>query len=1021
VHESEEFSSSDLVIDVSIWKSGYELKTISASFGLDNNVKDELDLNIHYTYDHADRLMEVTHEVAEPVKWEGLVGYEIDKDGGLKQAGTSSYDNTNAYSTIPIKLESDGSYGVKIETLGRFLIGLNNDPTGTSYKDMDYALYVASNGQLYAYENGGRKTNAGLAYFEIGDRVAIIKKGNQIYYTHNGEVFYPSNKPVTTDLYADVTSYNVGDRIVDAQLSTTGPQLMVSNEYNELGQLIKKNLHEDDEQFTQSVDYRYNIRGWLTRINNADLSPDGTEQPDLFGMEMGYTDNLSLTGADAQYNGNIAGIKWASKRNILDDMADPIKRSAYGYNYDALNRIRNANFFEGANYDPNQKYQLEIPADGYDMNGNIMYLNRKDENGAAMDQLRYHYTGNQLDYVSDASSNEAGFKDGNTNSDDYAYDGNGNMMQDLNKGITAITYNHLNLPHKVTFDNGDYINYLYDAAGTKLRQEVFKNGTFEKATDYVGAMIFENDELQFVQTSEGRLVPRAVEHSNDFEYQYHLKDHLGNVRSTFAVREDDYNTSFETPTNDYFDNYDEIDIVANNMAKTGGSSNRIASFGETAQRVGITKTLLVSEGDVVNASIYGKYVDLQEGNEEVNALPFITALANMLSGGILGGENPMDVSGIQDGFVPAGALAASNETGPQAYFNYILLDKSFNYVDAGFKQLTTAAADNGTGSGSHELLQFEDMTIPHDGFLMFFVSNESEELTEVYFDDLMINHHKTELIQADDYYPFGLTFNSYKKVYDKKNFMNTFQDQEYEQETGWVKFKWRNHQPELGRFFNVDPLAEDYYYNSTYAFSENKVTAHIELEGLESYSINNGENSFESAYNSFSNWLSNLVNVTFNLSQTNFSNEEEVEDFENSMQQASTINQVSKVGQNFSSGDIQPYVTISYGKEATNVIDAVNGNGSITLSPSGVLLGGGVDYSTPSALPSLSVSGGITIGNSSNTEGYFGGTTGYNGIGVETSSTYSLRQQQIGIVISTAWIWSGVYTGISKEVYSFDK
>jgi len=67
--------------------------------------------------------------------------------------------------------------------------------------------------------------------------------------------------------------------------------------------------------------------------------------------------------------------------------------------------------------------------------------------------------------------------------------------------------------------------------------------------------------------------------------------------------------------------------------------------------------------------------------------------------------------------------------------------------------------------------------------------------------------------------------------------MNTFQDQEYDEETGWVQFKWRNHMPELGRFFNVDPLAEDYYYNSPYAFSENQVVAHVELEGLEKSSI----------------------------------------------------------------------------------------------------------------------------------------------------------------------------------------
>jgi hypothetical protein len=49
----------------------------------------------------------------------------------------------------------------------------------------------------------------------------------------------------------------------------------------------------------------------------------------------------------------------------------------------------------------------------------------------------------------------------------------------------------------------------------------------------------------------------------------------------------------------------------------------------------------------------------------------------------------------------------------------------------------------------------------------------------------------------------------------------------------WDSFKWRNHQPDIGRFFKVDPLAEEYDYNSPYAFSENKVVSHRELEGLE--------------------------------------------------------------------------------------------------------------------------------------------------------------------------------------------
>src|SRR5690606_17003150 len=47
------------------------------------------------------------------------------------------------------------------------------------------------------------------------------------------------------------------------------------------------------------------------------------------------------------------------------------------------------------------------------------------------------------------------------------------------------------------------------------------------------------------------------------------------------------------------------------------------------------------------------------------------------------------------------------------------------------------------------------------------------------------------------------------------------------------EFKWRMHDPQTGSFWQIDPLADKYAYNSTYAFSENHVTSHRELEGLE--------------------------------------------------------------------------------------------------------------------------------------------------------------------------------------------
>src|ERR1044072_1860270 len=106
---------------------------------------------------------------------------------------------------------------------------------------------------------------------------------------------------------------------------------------------------------------------------------------------------------------------------------------------------------------------------------------------------------------------------------------------------------------------------------------------------------------------------------------------------------------------------------------------------------------------------------------------------------------------------------------------------------------------------------------------------------EVYFDDFRVEHVKSLVISSQDYYPFGLSFNSYNRETSVAN-QYKFQGQEHQDELdlGWDSFKWRNHQPDIGRFFNVDPLSEKYYYNSPYAFSENKVTNHIELEGLES-------------------------------------------------------------------------------------------------------------------------------------------------------------------------------------------
>ena len=72
----------------------------------------------------------------------------------------------------------------------------------------------------------------------------------------------------------------------------------------------------------------------------------------------------------------------------------------------------------------------------------------------------------------------------------------------------------------------------------------------------------------------------------------------------------------------------------------------------------------------------------------------------------------------------------------------------------------------------------------------------------------------------------------------KMGFQGQLQDDEIKGEGNSVNYTYRMHDPRLGRFFAVDPLAKDFPWNSPYAFSENRLLDAIELEGLESYQIN---------------------------------------------------------------------------------------------------------------------------------------------------------------------------------------
>lgn len=94
----------------------------------------------------------------------------------------------------------------------------------------------------------------------------------------------------------------------------------------------------------------------------------------------------------------------------------------------------------------------------------------------------------------------------------------------------------------------------------------------------------------------------------------------------------------------------------------------------------------------------------------------------------------------------------------------------------------------------------------------------------------------TEILQERNNYPFGLEHRGYNNVIiGEENNHITFQGQEISKELGYNmhEFKFRHYDAAIGRFVVIDPLAEDYSYQSPYNFAENQVIDGFELEGLE--------------------------------------------------------------------------------------------------------------------------------------------------------------------------------------------
>ena len=458
-------------------------------------------------YDNADRLVFSQDGNQRALTSGNWTYYKYDGLNRLTEQGTCTNKVTTSGTNVLVQHFYD-SYAFRSQA------GFNNsnfpdDASGNGKGALtaSVATVLGSSNKIYtAY------------YYDIKGRVVKTVQSNPLGgYDVAATVYTFTNKPATvththtasgkttrTEVYT--YSYDHADRLLKVEHTLGGTKITLADyAYDNLGRLQSKSLHGSA---TNKLTYAYNVRGWLTGISGSK-----------------FTQNLYYnTGTGtAKYNGSISSMTWkAGNESTI---------RGYKFTYDGLSRLMNATYGETAGINTNTN-RFSENVTGYDKNGNIKTLQRYGQTAASsyglIDNLTFTLAGNQLSRVDDAAAASAynggfEFKDGVKQANEYTYDSNGNLTKDLNKGISTITYNVLNLPNMVTFSDGSTIAYTYGADGTKLKT-VHKTGSTTTTTDYCGNVVYENGVQKLLLTDEGYVT------LSDGKYHYYLKDHQGNNR-----------------------------------------------------------------------------------------------------------------------------------------------------------------------------------------------------------------------------------------------------------------------------------------------------------------------------------------------------------------------------------------------------------------------------------------------------------------------------------------------------------
>jgi RHS repeat-associated protein len=708
----------------------------------------------------------------------------------------------------------------------RVLDNLYDDNNPQNDKFLTSTIYYDDDGQAFESLNDNIKggVNVDITQFDYtGIVLSAIEKRNI-----PGTAY--TNYTITTRNEYDYTGKPTA---IFKKYGNNPERKLAAYEFDELGVLKDKTLAPgytgNSGDYLEKLRYSYNINGKLTGINKdyALAQNYGTAQWDnFFGLYLGY-DNRDGVFADKRLNGQLAGVQWRTQ-------GDNITRK-YDYAYDNLNRFTNAIFSQKekpGDMWSNAKYNFGVSGIGYDVNGNITSMTQRGATPGRtgsifIDNLSYTYQANSNKLLKVTDNSDLGtnngklddFTDGlNGINDDYAYDDNGNLTIDRNKGIyngnsgtSGVEWNFLDKPQKIIIQNKSTVEFIYEATGEKMAKKVTPDGGQTTTTWYLDGFVFEEknnvNELQFISNETGRLrlvQPRTMQSPPSYYdleisggipmpdnkigvLDYFISDHLGSTRMvlTEEVHRERHSCSMEEH-DAVRKNYEETNFgqiqangqpTGNNEVSTTRSphtawtsntslkSSKLGGLGTNANKIGPNMLLKVMAGDQLNLAVkyfYNGNVNNAAGSGLAQGLG--TVIQNLL---FFGGSTSGQIKsfsgdiGTQMGLSGSSLFTFLNNQNPvaanrpNAWLNWLFFDENFNFiVPDGQTGIRVDAPVNPANPEVDKSIFVPNLKVPKNGYVFIYVSNENETLP-VYFDDLDITHNRGRITEESHYYAFG--------------------------------------------------------------------------------------------------------------------------------------------------------------------------------------------------------------------------------------------------------------------------